>query len=50
MDDLRSLIDAWRAATRAAASEDYGDFRPDYARRADAYALCIRANVGRMLG
>ena len=49
MLDLLSLIDAWRQAKRAALSEDYAAFRPDYARRAEAYKLCIQTNIRRLM-
>jgi hypothetical protein len=40
-------IAAWRAAKRAALSEDYATHRADYQRRARDYARCIRANLRR---
>jgi len=49
LDDLHRLIDAWRAAKRAALSEDYAPRNHEYARRAAAYRLCIRANVRRRM-
>ena len=45
LSDLLRLIDAWRAAKRAAQSEDYLAFRAGYERRAADYALTIRTNV-----
>ena len=48
MNDLLRLIAAWRAAKRAAASDDYAPRNHEYARRAEAYKLCIRVNVERM--
>lgn len=49
LDDILRLIDAWRAAKRAAASEDYAAFHADYARRVRDYALCIRTVIGGLL-
>lgn len=49
LDHLLSLIDAWRAAKRAAVSEDYAAYRADYERRANDYALAIRTNGERMV-
>ncbi len=40
-DELLRLIDAWRAAKRAALSDDYRAFRADYERRVDAYRLVL---------
>lgn len=44
-DDLLRLIDAWRAAKRAAASDDYAPRNHEYARRADAYRLVLRMTI-----
>jgi len=48
MHTIAELIDAWRAAKRAARADDYAPHQAGYARRADAYALTIRTNVRRM--
>lgn len=49
LDDLLRLIDARRAALRAAQSADYASHRAGYERRADAYAVVIQANARRLL-
>lgn len=46
MDDLHRLIEAWRAAKRAAVSPDYAAFRADYERRAADYRMVIRRRLG----
>ena len=45
---ILTLIADWRAAKRAAASEDLKAWRIDYLRRADAYALAIKTNLRRL--
>jgi hypothetical protein len=47
-DHILRDIDAWRAAKRAASSDDYAP-REDYERRAAAYRLVLRANILRGL-
>ncbi len=41
LDELIRLRDAWRAAKRAASSDDYAPRNHEYARRADAYRLVL---------
>ncbi len=43
--DLLLLIDAWRAARRAAESPDYAAYREGYLRRAAAYRMVIRRRI-----
>jgi hypothetical protein len=45
MTDLIQLIESWRAALRAARSDDYKAFRADYERRAADYAMVIRSRL-----
>lgn len=45
MTDLLRLIESWRAARRAAQSDDYRAFRADYERRAKQYAMVIRSRL-----
>ncbi len=44
LDELIRLRDAWRAAKRAASSDDYAP-RSDYERRAAAYRLVLGTNI-----
>lgn len=49
-NDLPYLIARWRFMRRAAASADFSPWQADYQRRAEHYALCIRAEICRRLG
>jgi hypothetical protein len=44
-DAILRDIDAWRAAKRAAASDDYAPHTAGYLRRAEAYRLTIATNI-----
>jgi len=46
MHDLPYLIDRWRFMRRAARDDAFSPFNHNYARMADAYALCIRRRLG----
>ncbi len=46
-DDLLMLIEAWRAAKRAASSDDYAP-RSDYERRAAAYRFVLARRLRRL--
>lgn len=48
-DAILRDIAAWRAAKRAAASDDYAPRTHEYARRAEAYKLTIQTNIRRLL-
>jgi len=45
MHDLPYLIDRWRFMRRAAADDAFAPYNHNYARMADAYALCIRRRI-----
>ncbi len=47
LDDLIRLRDAWRAAKRAASSDDYAP-RSDYERRAAAYRFVLARRLRKL--